>query len=291
MLRHSPGVSKFLVTSAAVRAIRFPRMVCGDKGRAFVRLWFRTTRQYALLLLGWALAGCAAAPPPPLPLPQPVAMAEPAEVWPRRTVLDLALQAFRCGDREGQFRRPVLTVIDYSLPSSEPRLWVIDLRSRHVLHHELVAHGERSGDTMATAFSNEMGSHQSSLGLFRTDETYNGTYGYALRITGLEPGVNDRARDRAIVVHGAANVSREIVARSGRIGTTWGCPGLPEDVAPQVIDEIAGGSAIFAYYPDDAWLQTSRYLHCGGSLAEASRGFGPDDASMISAAFASSPSR
>jgi hypothetical protein len=243
----------------------------------------------AVALLAWMLAGCTLAPSRPLPPPQPARIAPAAQAWPRREVLDLALQAFRCGARDGRFSRPVLTVIDYSLPSTEPRLWVIDLRRKRVLHHELVAHGDRSGDTMAVAFSNDIGSHQSSLGLFRTDETYTGSYGYALRLTGLEPGVNDHARERAIVVHGASYVSRAAIARWGRIGTTWGCPGLPEDVAPQVIDEIAGGSALFAYYPDAAWLRTSRYLHCGGPLADASDALAIDDALLVSAAAAPSP--
>jgi len=243
-------------------------------------------RGHALALLAWLLSGCAAAPSPPAPPPAGIAPA--AQAWPRRPVLELALRAFRCGAREGLFPRPVLTVIDYSIPSTEARLWVIDLRRRRVLHHELVAHGERSGDTMAVAFSNEIGSHQSSLGLFRTDETYIGSYGYALRLSGLEPGVNDNARERAIVVHGAPYVSRAAIAQWGRIGTTWGCPGLPEDVAPQVIDEIAGGSALFAYYPDETWLRTSRYLHCGAPLADASDAL-PTDVTILAAAAAAAP--
>jgi hypothetical protein len=100
-------------------------------------------------------------------------------------VLDLALQAYRCAQHEGRFRRPLLTVIDYSLPSSQARLWVIDLDRRAILNNELVAHGNGSGDNLATRFSNRPGSHQSSLGLFRTDETYTGEFGYALRLSGL----------------------------------------------------------------------------------------------------------
>jgi L,D-transpeptidase-like protein len=182
-------------------------------------------------------------------------------------VLDLAMQAYQCGQREGRFDRPVLTIIDYSLPSSEPRLWVIDVQRKQLLHHELVAHGEGSGDTMAVAFSNKMGSHQSSLGLFRTDEAYTGRFGYSLRLSGLEPGVNDKARERAIVVHGFPDVSRPFAAQWGTIARTWGCPAVPEDVAPQIIDSIAGGSAVFAYYPDTEWLRESHYLHCGVQLA------------------------
>jgi hypothetical protein len=179
------------------------------------------------------------------------------------------MQAYRCGDHEGQFMRPKLTIIDYSLPSNEPRLWVIDVSTHEILHHELVAHGEGSGSTMAVAFSNSVGSHQSSLGLFRTDEVYSGTYGYSLRLSGLEPGVNDNARNRAIVMHGFADISRAFADKWGTIATSWGCPALPEDVSTEIIDSIAGGSAVFAYYPDPDWLRDSHYLHCDVQLADA----------------------
>jgi L,D-transpeptidase-like protein len=218
-------------------------------------------------LILFLLPSCATVAPP-LPLP-PVTLAPPAESWPRREVFDLAMQAYQCGKLEGRFDRPVLTIIDYSLPSSEPRLWVIDVRTKQLLHHELVAHGEGSGETLAVAFSNEMGSHQSSLGLFRTDEVYTGRFGYSLRLSGLEPGINDKARERAIVVHGFSDVSRPFAAQWGTIARTWGCPAVPEDVAPQIIDSIAGGSAIFAYYPDAEWLRESRFLHCDAQLAGA----------------------
>jgi hypothetical protein len=201
------------------------------------------------------------------PAPPPVALAPAAADWPRREVLDLALRAYRCGDQERHFRRPILTVIDYSLPSNRERLWVIDVDREAVLHHELVAHGEGSGDHLAVAFSNRLGSHQSSLGLFRTDETYTGRFGYALRLSGLEPGFNDKARERAIVMHALADVSHEYAARRGTIATSWGCPALAPGVASRVIDRIAGGSAVFAYYPDAQWLRDSRYLHCDEQLA------------------------
>jgi hypothetical protein len=206
-----------------------------------------------------------AAPPKPVRLPAPRIS---TTSWPRQAVLDLALRAYRCGQREGQFRRPVLTVIDYSLPASEPRLWVIDLRRKRVLHHELVAHGQNTGAAVAVAFSNRMGSRQSSLGLFRTDEPYVGKHGYSLRLSGLEPGYNDLARERAIVVHGAPYVSRAHIAEWGSIGRSWGCPALPQGITAQVIDRIADGTAVFAYYPDPDWLRGSRYLHCGGPYAE-----------------------
>lgn len=252
-------------------------------------------RPFAFALLVSMLAGCAVSAPSLRPRPlsqapsQPVARATPAGEWPKREVLELALQAFRCGAREGRFRRPVLTVIDYSLPSSDPRLWVIDLRRQRVLYRELVAHGERSGDKMAVAFSNEIDSRQSSLGLFRTDETYTGRNGYSLRLSGLEPGVNDHARERAIVVHGAPYVSYDVIRQYGRIGTTWGCPGLPEDLAPKVIDAIANGSAVFSYYPDKSWLRSSRYLHCG-ARADATAALAVEEEMLLAANALSTPS-
>jgi hypothetical protein len=218
-----------------------------------------------LTLIFLLLPSCATAPlPRSVP---PAAPEERAASWPRPEVLALALQAFQCGEHEGRFARPVLTIIDYSLPSNQPRLWVIDVPHKQVLQHELVAHGEGSGDTVAVAFSNVLGSHQSSLGLFRTDEAYTGRFGYSLRLSGLEPGINDKARERAIVVHGAPYVSQAFAATWGTIGRSWGCPALPTDVAPQIINRIAGGSAVFAYYPDTQWLRESHYLHCGVQLA------------------------
>lgn len=182
--------------------------------------------------------------------------------WPRPEVLDLALRAHRCGRETGSFDGPLLTIIDYSLPSTEPRLWVIDVDRRAVLFHELVAHGRGSGEDRAWAFSNQPGSHQSSLGLFRTSETYNGGNGYSLRLDGLEDGVNDRARDRLIVMHGANYVDEGFARVKGRLGRSWGCPALRREVARPLIDRIKGGSALFAYYPDRHWLRDSAFLQC-----------------------------
>lgn len=180
----------------------------------------------------------------------------------RARVLELALRAYECGRRQGEFQRPILTVIDYSLPSTEPRLWVLDLARGRVLFHELVAHGQNSGENLASAFSNHPGSRQSSLGVFRADETYLGQHGHSLRLIGLEPGFNDRAEDRAVVVHGAAYVSRSFAAQHGRLGRSWGCPALPLGVHQRVIETIKDGSAVFAYYPDPTWMRRSSFLRC-----------------------------
>jgi hypothetical protein len=191
-----------------------------------------------------------------------------AEAWPAAAtrsidahVFRLALSAASCAMRSGAVADPAtLTVIDYSRPSTERRLWVFDLRSHTLLFQELVAHGSGSGDNRATAFSNDPETHRTSLGLFRTAETYQGAHGYSLRLDGLEPGVNDRARERQIVIHGAAYVSDAFVRAQGRLGRSWGCPALSTMVAPRVIDRVKRGSLVFAYYPDQHWLASSRFL-------------------------------
>jgi hypothetical protein len=179
-------------------------------------------------------------------------------------VLTMALNAVQCAVTSGDIDAPpTLTVIDYSLPSTQPRLWVFDMRSGMMLYSELVAHGKGTGENLAAHFSDDMNSHQSSLGLFVTRDTYVGSNGYSLRLDGLEPGFNSRARERAIVMHGAGYVNAEFAAKQGRLGRSWGCPALREAVAHDVIDTVRGGGVIFSYYPDQKWLTTSRFLNCG----------------------------
>ena len=138
-------------------------------------------------------------------------------------------------------------MIDYSLPSTEPRLWVFDLTRVRILYRELVAHGRGSGDNVATEFSNDEGSYMSSLGLFITDEAYVGKNGYSMRLRGLDPGINDHAYDRAIVVHGASYVSRKVADEGGRLGRSLGCPAVRPKVAHKLIDTIKDGSVMYVY--------------------------------------------
>jgi hypothetical protein len=196
----------------------------------------------------------------------------------RREVLELALRARECavayGDVQGESR---LAVIDYSLPSTNERLWVFDLSGERLLYREHVAHGRNSGHNMTTSFSNVDGSHQSSLGLFRTAETYVGGNGYSMRMDGLEPGVNDNARDRLIVMHGAPYVNPGQATRQGRLGRSYGCPAVRSAVARDVIDILKDGQLLFAYYPEQDWLAGSRFLECRPALvaaAERRRGGG-----------------
>jgi len=180
-------------------------------------------------------------------------------------VLELAARAAECARKQGRldgFRH--LAVIDYSLPSTQPRLWVFDVEHGRLLFQELVAHGRNTGDAKAERFSNSEGSHMSSIGLFKTLEPYYGSNGYSLRLSGLDPGFNDNALARAIVMHGAPYVSEAIAERLGRLGRSWGCPAVRPEVARTVIDTLKGGALLFAYYPDRKWLNESPYFHCDG---------------------------
>jgi hypothetical protein len=145
-------------------------------------------------------------------------------------------------------RSDVLALIDYSLPSWEPRLWVFDLRNNRLLFHELVAQGKNSGDVYATRFSNAPGSLMSSLGAYLTGGTYMGKHGLSLRLIGLEKGVNDNVASRDIVLHSASYVSEKL-AQKGRIGRSWGCPAVRPEVVKPLIQAIQGGALLLAYHP------------------------------------------
>lgn len=190
-------------------------------------------------------------------------------------VLSMALQARQCAVSKNRVSPGAskLAVIDYSRPSSQKRLWVFDLAQRRLLFDEYVAHGEGSGDNMAHAFSNTDNSHQSSLGLFTTAETYYGANGYSMRMDGLEPGVNDNARPRAIVMHGADYVNPLLINTQGRIGRSWGCPAVARNVSQQMIDTLKNGNLVFAFYPDQNWIRNSNYLDCGGAAIADLGGF------------------
>lgn len=179
----------------------------------------------------------------------------------RAEVLRLALDAAdAAGERGLVRRRDIITVIDYSLPSTQPRLFIFDLNKRKLLFRELVAHGKNSGGNLTNFFSNSPGSLATSIGLFVTEDTYMGGNGYSLRLRGLEEGVNDMALDRAIVMHGASYVSRAAIQALGRLGRSWGCPAVRKEVAKTIINTVRGGSPLFAYYPEKRWLQTSEFF-------------------------------
>ncbi|MAZ39937.1 MAG: hypothetical protein CMF49_07430 [Legionellales bacterium] len=177
-------------------------------------------------------------------------------------VFKYALKAYACARKRGMDKQEMLTIIDYSKPAVEPRLWVIDLKHLHVKYAELVAHGEKSGDMVGKYFSNQSGSHESSIGTFLTKSTYDGHNGLTLRLEGLEPGINDHAMSRYIVLHGANYVSENRVMREGRIGRSFGCPAIPKRMAKPTINAIKNGTILFAYAPQSSWLKHSAFLHC-----------------------------
>lgn len=167
----------------------------------------------------------------------------------RPEALRAALSAWDTLHSRGVVSRPLLTVIDYGLPSKTKRMWVFDLDARRLLFHELVAHGRNSGEDLARSFSNEEGSLKTSLGAFVTGATYNGRNGYSLRLRGVDPGLNDRAEARAIVVHGAPYVGEEVAQNLGRLGRSHGCPAVRPAIARKLIDEVKDHTLLYAWHP------------------------------------------
>lgn len=160
-----------------------------------------------------------------------------------------------------QRKRDILTLIDFSKPSTEKRLFVFDMRQRKLLFSSVVAHGRNSGGNYATSFSNKEGSYKSSLGFYLTESTYQGRNGYSLILEGLEKGINDRARERAIVIHGASYADPSVIPSSGRLGRSLGCPALPQKLSRPIIDAIKGGSVIYIYADQPDYLTQSSILH------------------------------
>ena len=186
-------------------------------------------------------------------------------------VLALALEARECavdnGDVEADSR---LAVIDYSRPSTERRMWVFDMADAaapKLLYNEYVAHGQGSGGNVPDRFSNQDGTHATSLGAFVTAETYYGSNGYSLRMDGQDRGFNDNARNRAIVIHGAAYVNPANFASLGRSGRSWGCPALRQAVARDMIDVLKGGQLLFSYADDADFLAKGQSFACDGRSA------------------------
>lgn len=177
---------------------------------------------------------------------------------PSEEVFRLAFSGWEKLDNE--LNTKILTIIDFSLPSTEKRLWVISPDQKEVLFHSVVAHGKNSGQLMASKFSNRPESFQSSLGFYKTGETYQGKHGYSLRLDGLEKGVNDEARNRAIVIHGAEYANESFAKINGRLGRSLGCPALPSELSTEAINLIKDGSLLFVFAKDENYLSNSWLL-------------------------------
>ncbi|HTR04216.1 MAG TPA: murein L,D-transpeptidase catalytic domain family protein [Thermoanaerobaculia bacterium] len=200
--------------------------------------------------------------------PAPAAGLSPAVPAASRPAVETAQKAWRHAVESGAVRRPeVLTVIDYSRPSTEPRLFVLEMPSGRVVFQELVAHGRGSGENATEHFSNAPGSRMTSLGVFLSGAPYLGHNGLSLRLDGLEAGFNDAARERDIVLHGAPYVSTRTATTLGRLGRSWGCPAVRPEIAARLIDAIRDGSLVVAYYPDRDWLARSEFLAASISVA------------------------
>lgn len=176
--------------------------------------------------------------------------------------LHLGLQAYHCALKHGQDKKHILSIIDFSRPSNEKRLWVFDMDKLQLLYHTTVAHGKGSGFKYSTHFSNKKGSKASSLGTMLTGRTYYGHRGYSLRLHGLVPKINGKVFRRHVVMHPAWYASAQFLKRHGRLGRSWGCPALAPKKSRQVINTIKDNTIVFAYYPDDDLLADSNYLNC-----------------------------
>ena len=153
--------------------------------------------------------------------------------------------------------KKLLSIIDYSKPSNEKRLFIIDIENHKLLYQTLVAHGKKSGYINATTFSNKYGSHKSSLGFFRTGNSYFGIRGYSLKLEGLEKGINDNARLRGIIIHGANYVDERLANGNGVIGRSWGCPAVSKKLSKEIINLLKGGSLLYIYANDELYKENS----------------------------------
>jgi hypothetical protein len=161
----------------------------------------------------------------------------------------------------------LITIVDFSQPSSRKRLFVIDLKNGKILFNTLVSHGRNSGTALATEFSNAPESFKSSLGFYVTGETYKGEHGYSLRLQGEEQGINDNALSRGIVMHSAAYVNAKLASLQGYIGRSLGCPAIPEKVHKMIIEQIRNGTCLFLYSPDKYYMAHSKMLEADTTVA------------------------
>lgn len=175
-----------------------------------------------------------------------------------RKAFEMAQEGFEKLRRQGQIPNDnVISIIDFSLPSTKKRLYIVDLKNYEILYKTYVAHGRNSGTVMANSFSNKTSSYKSSLGFYKTLGTYRGKHGYSLRLEGLERGINDNAYNRAIVMHGANYVNPAYIPRQGYIGRSLGCPAVTTKEAAPIINTIKNGTCLFVFHPGAAYQNQS----------------------------------
>ncbi|WP_337968616.1 murein L,D-transpeptidase catalytic domain family protein [uncultured Flavobacterium sp.] len=171
-----------------------------------------------------------------------------------------ALKGFYLLKERGIIQKNILTLIDFSLSSNSKRLWVIDLTTNTILFNSLVAHGRNTGEEFASAFSNSNSSFKSSLGFYATGEIYRGKHGASLRLDGLENGVNDNARERGVVMHGADYVSESFIRNNKRLGRSQGCPAIPMELTDEIIEVIKDKSCLYIYHPSRSFAMEERLI-------------------------------
>lgn len=227
----------------------------------FIKLFFKS----CLIILALSLGACASNTHSPYilkqiqPRAQSIARQTHGQLSPQ--LATIALIAYNKAQMAGFGYGHVYTIIDYSLPSTTPRLWVIDLANNKVLFQERVAHGIGSGQLYARQFSDHVDSKESCVGMCMTAANgYVGRHGYALRLIGLEPGFNGQAFTRSIVFHSASYVSIDYIKTHGYIGQTWGCPAVNPQNLASLINTIKGGTLFFVYGNDANWHQHSMFL-------------------------------
>ncbi|MEI7508964.1 MAG: murein L,D-transpeptidase catalytic domain family protein [Flavobacterium sp.] len=171
-----------------------------------------------------------------------------------------ALRGYDLLKRKGIFKKDFLTIIDFSLSSTAKRMWIIDMNQNKIILNSLVAHGKNSGEDYAKHFSNQNQSNKSSLGFFSTGEVYHGKHGLSLKLDGLEKGINDNARQRAVVIHGADYVSEDFIKAHKRLGRSQGCPAVPVELSKKIIEIIKDKSCLFIYHPSENDVQSSKLI-------------------------------
>jgi hypothetical protein len=186
----------------------------------------------------------------PLPKEQLYQKLELGQLGLSKKAFDLALRGFDKLLAHGKLMNSaVLSIVDFSLPSTQKRLFVINMITQELIFFDYVAHGKNSGATIAKSFSNTINSLKSSLGFFVTQNTYTGRNGLSLALDGKEKGRNDHAIERSIVIHGAPYVNENFAAQKNGIGRSWGCPAVPEKITKDLIETIKDGSCFFIYAP------------------------------------------
>ncbi len=190
------------------------------------------------------------------------AMLKTPEVNMSKALISKVMTALQCAKKRHVKHNHILTVIDYARPSNEKRLWVFDLSKNKMLYHTYVSHGLTSGQRLSQQFSNKHNSKASSIGVYKTDQSYYGRHGLSLRLDGLEAGFNDYARGRAVVMHSAWYVNEPFIQKYGRPGRSWGCPAISKEMKKPVINTIKNNSLLVIYYPGEKWLSHSKFLNC-----------------------------